>query len=75
MNTAATAREVRPRITSNWLLNAPSPAATSTECTRRIASRAQFNSAPDSSAETTEGASLWASGSHVCIGARHIFVP
>ena len=36
---------------------------------------AQFNSAPESSAETTDGDSLWASGSQVCIGASPILVP
>ena len=36
---------------------------------------AQFNTAPESSAETTDGASLCASGSQVCSGARPIFVP
>ena len=37
--------------------------------------KAQLSSAPESSAETTDGASLWASGSQVWSGASPIFVP
>ena len=56
-------------------LKSPRPAAARSACTRRMARNAQFSSAPDSRAETTEGASLWASGSQVCSGARPILVP
>jgi hypothetical protein len=56
-------------------MKAPSPAAQLTWKARRIPRKAQFSSAPDISAETTDGDSLWASGSHVCSGARPIFVP
>ena len=51
------------------------PAATQTWWARKMPRKAQFNSAPDSSAETTEGDSLCASGSQVCIGAKPILVP
>jgi hypothetical protein len=67
--------ENNPKITSNSPLNAPSPAASSSPWMRRIASSAQFNSAPESKAEITDGASLCASGSQVCSGARPILVP
>ena len=36
---------------------------------------AVLSRAPDSMAETGAGASLWASGSQVCIGARPTLVP
>ena len=42
---------------------------------RRMARKAQLSSAPESKAEMTEGASLWASGSQVCRGASPILVP
>jgi len=44
-------------------------------CTRSRPRKAEFNSAPESSAETGEGASEWASGSHAWIGAMPIFCP
>ena len=53
----------------------PRPAALHTARMRRMARNAQFRRAPESRADTTEGASLCASGSHVCMGARPIFVP
>ena len=56
-------------------LKAPSPAADQQRVRAEDGRNAQFNSAPESSAETTDGASLWASGSQVCSGARPIFVP
>ena len=75
MNTAATAIEIRPKNTSRSELKTASLAADSNACVRRIAKKAQFNSAPESNADTTDGASLWASGSHVCSGARPILAP
>ena len=42
---------------------------------RKIPTIAVFSSAPDSMTETGAGPSLWASGSHACIGAKPTFVP
>src|SRR5712692_2704048 len=42
---------------------------------RAIAYIATASSAPDIKAEMGDGASEWASGSHVCIGASPAFVP
>ena len=73
--TAATAIEKMPKARSVSLLNDPMPAAVQTACARSTARNAQFSRAPDSRAETTDGASLCASGSQVCRGARPILVP
>ena len=67
--------ESRPKNTSRSPLKCPSPAAARTLCPRRMPRNAQLSSAPDSRAETMDGASLWASGSQVCMGARPILVP
>ena len=75
MNTAATAIEISPKPTSSSRLKSPRPAAAQTCCVRRIPRNAQFSSAPDSSAEMTDGDSLCASGNHVCSGASPILVP
>src|ERR1700684_1971713 len=45
------------------------------ERSRRIAYRGIEVLTPESTAHTGDGAWLWASGSHVCIGARPTFVP
>ena len=44
-------------------------------CPRRMPNRAQLSSAPESRADTRDGAWLWASGSQLCRGARPILVP
>ena len=75
MNAAATNIETRPKPASRLPLKAPSPAAAQIAWARRMPRNAQLSSAPDSSAETGDGASLWASGNHVCMGAKPIFVP
>ena len=52
------------------------PAAASTiGLNRKMAYAPTLSSTPDISALTGAGASLWASGSQVCIGARPAFVP
>ena len=54
----------------------PGPAAASTAgLNRRIAYTPTLSSTPDMSALTGAGASLWASGSHVCMGASPALVP
>ena len=55
--------------------SAPSPAASMIWWPRSMPSMAQLSSAPESRAETSDGAWLWASGSQLCRGARPILAP
>ena len=75
MKMAATNMETRPKKTSSVPLNPPRPAPSMIWCPRRMPRKAQLSRAPDSRAETSEGAWLWASGSQLCRGARPILVP
>ena len=52
-----------------------SPAATIILLVLKIPRKAQLSSTPDKRADAGLGASLWASGSQVCMGASPILVP
>ena len=60
---------------SNLLVNQGLTAVSITAFHRAIAYTATANRTPDIIAEIGDGASAWASGSHVCMGASPAFVP
>src|SRR6266851_5744745 len=65
----------RPNPVSRLFVNQGCTDASITAFHRAIAYIATASSTPDIRAEIGDGASAWASGSHVCIGARPAFVP
>src|SRR5439155_17447732 len=74
-NAAESPRDSSPKRMSQVDEN-EGPAVMSTTALNRInAYKPTFNNTPDISALTGAGASLCASGSHVCMGASPAFVP
>src|SRR3989338_2408658 len=72
---AAITSDNKPMIRNKSRAKAACPAAAQICKTLKIPKKAQFNKAPDKSAETGDGASMCASGSQVCMGASPILVP
>ena len=72
---AATNIENNPIASSVRSAIRASPAALTTARTRKMAVKATVVTPPARIAPTMPGASPYASGFHVCIGARPIFVP
>ena len=75
MNGVATTTETRPKSSSRPSLNSGPQAPRAMVWKRMMPNSAHLISAPESSAETGVGAWLWASGSHMCTGARPALVP
>ena len=69
------ATDSRPKAINIRFVNSGPIETSTTAFHRAMAYIATASSTPDIMAETVDGASEWASGSQVCMGARPAFVP